>query len=131
VELIDFGVVHNYLDKHSYWAKGIPPDRLRRAIENSLCFGVYEGKKQAGFARIVTDRATFAYLCDVFVLPEYRKLGLSKWLLQTIKSHADLQEMRRWSLATADAHGLYAQFGFTPLARAEGWVEIFTPYQTM
>jgi GNAT superfamily N-acetyltransferase len=128
--LLDFGVIHNYLDKHSYWAQGITTEKLHKAIANSLCFGIYEGKKQAGFARVVTDRATFAYLCDVFVLPEYRKLGLSKWLMQTIRSHADLQGMRRWSLATADAHGLYGQFGFTPLSRTENWMEIFTPYQT-
>ena len=85
--------------------------------------------KLAGFARVVTDKATFAYICDVFVLEDHRRLGLSKWLMQTIMQHPELQGLRRWSLATADAHGLYAQFGFTPLSKPEKWMEIFTPYQ--
>src|SRR5476651_400054 len=87
--LIDFETVFNYLNDESYWAKGIPADRLKKAIENSICFGIYQHNKQAGFARVVTDMATFAYICDVFVLTDYRRLGLSKWLMQTIKQHSE------------------------------------------
>lgn len=126
--LINFDVVYNYLDTESYWAKGIPAQKLKSAIEHSLCFGVYYAGKQAGFARVITDRATFAYICDVFILLEFRGQSLSKWLIQTIREHADLQGLRRWSLATADAHGLYKQFGFTEITRPELWMEIFTPY---
>ena len=128
--LIDFDTVYNYLTNDSYWAQGITADRLKRAIENSICFGIYHGKKQAGFTRVITDMATFAYICDVFVLPEYRRLGLSKWLMQTIKEHPDFQGLRRWSLATLDAHGLYEQFGFTALSNSKRWMEIFTPYKS-
>jgi N-acetylglutamate synthase-like GNAT family acetyltransferase len=127
--LLDFDAIYNYLDNDSYWAKGIPVEKLKKSIENSLCFGVYQDKKQAGFARIITDKATFAYLCDVFILPDFRGVGLSKWLVQTITGHTDLQGLRRWSLATLDAHGLYKQFGFTPITHADRWMEIFTPYQ--
>ncbi|MGZ3813554.1 MAG: GNAT family N-acetyltransferase [Mucilaginibacter sp.] len=127
--LIDFETVHDYLSNESYWAKGIPAERLRNAIENSICFGVYYQGKQAGFARVVTDMATFAYICDVFILPGYRHMGLSKWLMQTIKQHPELQGLRRWSLATADAHNLYTQFGFTALSKPDRWMEIFAPYQ--
>lgn len=127
--LIDFETVYNYLSDESYWAKGIPANRLKKAIENSICFGIYHQNKQAGFARVVTDMATFAYICDVFVLAGYRRLGLSKWLMQTIMQHTDLQGLRRWSLATADAHNLYAQFGFTAISRPDRWMEIFTPYK--
>jgi len=126
--LIDFDIVYHYLDKESYWAKGIPAERLQKAIDNSMCFGIYKKNKQAAFARVVTDMASFAYICDVFVLPAYRRLGLSKWLIQSIKQHPELQGLRRWSLATLDAHELYAQFGFTPLSKPANWMEIFTPY---
>ncbi|MES2265740.1 MAG: GNAT family N-acetyltransferase [Bacteroidota bacterium] len=126
--LLDFDAIFNYLDAESYWAKGIPPEKLRTAIAHSLCFGVYKDGKQAGFARVVTDMATFGYLCDVFILPEHRGLGLSKWLVQTIMAHPDLQGLRRWSLATLDAHGLYKQFGFSQITFAERWMQIFTPY---
>jgi len=125
---LDFDIVYNYLDKESYWAKGIPVETLKRAIEGSLCFGVYRYSRQAGFARIVTDKATFAYICDVFILPDYRRLGVSKWLMQTIVDHPELQGLRRWSLATADAQGLYRQFGFKQITKPENWMEIFTPY---
>jgi GNAT superfamily N-acetyltransferase len=127
--LIDFETVYNYLSNDSYWAKDIPAKRLEKAIENSICFGIYHQNKQAGFARVVTDQATFAYICDVFILADHRRLGLSKWLIQTIKQHPQLQGLRRWSLATADAHGLYAQFGFTAISRPDTWMEIFTPYK--
>lgn len=128
--LINFEVLYKYLDEDSYWAQGIPEERLRKAIENSLCFGVYRESTLVAFARVVTDKATFAYLCDVFVLPDARGLGLSKWLVQTIVEQDELQGIRRWSLATLDAHGLYSQFGFTPLSRPANWMEIFTPYKT-
>lgn len=127
--LVDFEAVYNYLNDESYWAKGIPKERLQRAIDNSMVFGIYHNHKQAGFARVVTDKATFAYICDVFVLQAYRGTGLSKWLIQTIVGHAELQGIRRWSLATLDAHGLYKQMGFNPLSKPENWMEIFTPYQ--
>src|ERR1700743_2626786 len=110
--LLDFDLIVKYLNEDSYWAVGVGAERMKRAIENSMCFGVYKDGKQAGFTRVITDHATFAYICDVFVLPAYRKDGLAKWLMQTIMNHPDLQGLRRWSLATADAHGLYAQFGF-------------------
>lgn len=129
--LLDFEMIYNYLDNDSYWSKGIPPERLKLAIDGSLCFGVYHNKKQAGFARVVTDSATFAYICDVFILPEFRGKSLSKWLIQTIINHPGLQGLRRWSLATADAHGLYKQFGFTEITRPDRWMEIFTPYQVL
>ncbi len=128
--LIDFETVYKYLSEDSYWAIGIPAERLRRAIENSMCFGIYKDGKQAGLARVVTDMATFAYICDVFVFEEYRGLGLSKWLMQTITQHPDLQGLRRWSLATSDAHGLYSQFGFTLVSKPEVWMEKFKPYQS-
>src|SRR3978361_1949475 len=89
--LIDFETVYNYLSNDSYWAKGMPAEKLRKAIENAICFGVYQHNRQVGFARIVTDKATFAYLCDVFILVDYRRLGLSKWLMQTIKQYPELQ----------------------------------------
>jgi GNAT superfamily N-acetyltransferase len=130
-DILDFGTIYKYLAEDSYWAKGIPAERLQRAIENSLCFGIYKEKKLAGFARVVTDKATFAYICDVFVLPGYRGVGLSKWLMQTIAEHPELQGLRRWSLATSDAHGLYSQFGFTPITRPEVWMEKFKPYQPL
>jgi GNAT superfamily N-acetyltransferase len=127
--LIDFETVYNYLENDSYWSKGVTTGRLKKAMGNSICFGVYHQNKQAGFARVVTDKATFAYICDVFILADHRRIGLSKWLMQTILQHPELQGLRRWSLATLDAHGLYAQFGFTALSRPENWMEIHTPYQ--
>lgn len=126
--LLDIDMIYHFLDQDSYWAKGIPPEKLRKAIDNSLCFGIYQQNKQVGFARVITDKATFAYICDVFVLAGYRGLGLSKWLLQTITRHNDLQGLRRWSLATADAQTLYQQFGFTPITKPERWMEIISPY---
>jgi N-acetylglutamate synthase-like GNAT family acetyltransferase len=127
-KLLDIELIYSYLNNDSYWAQGIPRQKLENAIENSMCFGVYNHTTFAGFARIITDKATFAYLCDVFILSEFRKKDLSKWLMQTIVKHPDLQGLRRWSLATADAHGLYAQFGFSQISKPENWMEIFTPY---
>jgi GNAT superfamily N-acetyltransferase len=114
--LLDLKVVHGFLST-SYWAAGVPERVVERSIENSVCFGVYRGEEQAGFARVVTDRATFAYLADVFVLEEHRGRGIGKWLVEVILSHPDLQGLRRWMLATRDAHDLYRRYAFTELAR--------------
>ncbi len=125
--LLDFEIIHNYLSKDSYWAQGMPAVTLKKAIENSICFGVYFKKQQIGFATVISDKATFAYIGNVFILPEFRGRGLSKWLMQTIIEYPELQGLRRWSLATADAHGLYKQFGFTELSRPDRWMEIYAP----
>ena len=122
--LVDVKTVHNYLSTRSYWAKGIPLDLVKRSIENSLSFGVYKDGKQAGFARWVTDKSTFAYLCDVYVEEEFRGLGLAKKLMSLMLFHPDLQDLRTYSLATLDAHNLYAQFGFKPLSAPEKLMEI-------
>lgn len=127
--LLDVHTIHHFLDQFSYWGKGISLKTVQTSIQNSICFGVYNQQKQVGFARIITDKATFAYLCDVFILPDYRKTGLSKWLIQTIRNHPNLENLRRLVLATADAHGLYEQFGFRRMKNADRWMEIFRPYQ--
>lgn len=111
--LLDVGMIHNYLSTESYWAMHIPLDVVERSVANSLCFGVYNGKEQVGFARVITDKATFAYLADVFIIETHRGKGLSKWLMETIHAHPELQGLRRWMLGTRDAHGLYEQFGWT------------------
>lgn len=111
---LDLDVVHGYL-KRSYWAEGVPFDVVRRSVENSLVFGMYRGTEQVGFARVVTDHATFAYLADVFVLEEHRGRDLGKWLVETALSHPELQDLRRWMLATRDAHELYRKYAFTRL----------------
>jgi N-acetylglutamate synthase-like GNAT family acetyltransferase len=111
---LDLDVIHSFLAR-SYWAAGIPRATVVRAIENSLCFGVYDRAEQVGFARVISDFATYAYLADVFILEPYRERGLGKELMASIMAHPDLQGLRRWSLGTRDAHGLYAQFGFTPV----------------
>jgi len=120
---IDLAALHAYLVR-SYWAAGIPKETLAKAIESSLCFALLDGSRQIGFARVITDRATFAYLSDVYVLKEYRGQGLGKWLMQELLSHPDLQGLRRFVLITRDAHGLYSQFGFKPLENADGYMEI-------
>lgn len=125
--LLDINTIHQYLSKESYWGKGVSQQLVEKSVQNSLCFGVYLQQKQVGFARVVTDFATFAYVCDVFILSDYRKTGLSKWLIQTIRNYPDLQNLRRWLLATADAHGLYGQFGFITLKNHDRWMEIFNP----
>ena len=112
----------------AYWTKGRPPERTKRALENSLVFGVYEGRKQIGIARVISDYSIFAYICDVFIHEDYRAHGLGKWLMDTIMSHPDLQGLRRWTLVTRDAHGLYKQYGFDSLANPDGWMEILRPY---
>ena len=123
---LDLEVVHGFLCR-SYWAEGIPEEVLRRSIKHSLSFGVYRGATQVGFARVVTDRATFAYLCDVFVIESHRGRGLAKWLMETIIAHPELQGLRRWLLATKDAHDLYRQFGFTELERPRIFMERHAP----
>jgi len=128
-ELLDRVMIFQYLAKESYWSKGISVEKVNASIDNSLCFGVYNDEQQVGFARVITDEATFAYLCDVFVLEKFRGQGLSKWLVQTILAHDELQGLRRWLLATADAHGLYKQFGFTPINSPGRWMGIYTPYE--
>jgi len=105
-------VIHKYLSEDSYWAQGVPMSIVEKSIANSLCFGVYHEGQQIGFARMITDRATFGYLADVFILPDFRKQGLSKWLMEVILAHPELQTLRRMCLMTQDAQGLYAQFGF-------------------
>ena len=119
--------IQEFLSSESYWANTRTVAQTRRAIENSLCFGMYDGDRQIGFARVVSDLATFAYIGDVFVLKEYRGQGLSKWLMETIVEHPDLQGLRRWLLATKDAHGLYTQYGFAPLRFPERWMERTAP----
>jgi GNAT superfamily N-acetyltransferase len=125
---LDFAVVHGFLSREAYWCKGVPEATLRKAIANSLCFcALADDGAQVGFARVVTDRATFAYLCDVFVLESARGTGTGKALMDAVVAHPDLQGLRRFSLATADAHALYARYGFTPLADASRVMEIYRP----
>lgn len=124
---MNLSVIHGYIST-SYWAKNIPIETMKTALNNSLCFGVFtHSGKQVAFARMVTDSATFAYLADVFVLPEHRGKGLSKWLMAEIISHPNLQGIRRMVLATRDAHELYKQFGFKALASPEIFMEINQP----
>jgi len=120
---LDLELIHSYLSNESYWASGRSREVIERSIENSLPFGIYIQDKQVGFARIVTDYATFAWVADVFVLAEHRGRGLSKWLMEVIITHPRLQGFRRWVLSTKDAHGLYEKFGFISLHRPERWME--------
>lgn len=124
---LDVNAIHAYLTR-SYWSPGIPRAIVERAIAGALCFGMFtEAGTQVGFARMITDAATFAYLADVYVLEEHQGKGLGKWLIQTILAHPSLQGLRRILLATRDAHGLYEQFGFKPLVRPESFMEIHRP----
>ena len=123
---LDMDVVHGFLT-NAYWSAGISREIIQRAVRNSICFGVYEDDRQVGFARVVTDQATFAYLADVFILESHRGQGLSKKLVAAIAADARLQGLRRWVLATRDAHGLYARFGFTPLVAPERFMELHNP----
>jgi GNAT superfamily N-acetyltransferase len=124
--LMDLDVIHGFL-VGAYWSPGIPRATVERAMAHSMSFGVFAGTRQLGYARVVTDRATFAYLCDVFVLDSERGRGLGKWLMETVLAHPDLLGLRRFMLATRDAHGLYAQYGFTPLAAPERFMERHDP----
>lgn len=132
-ERLDVDVIHEYLAARSYWAKGIPREIVERSIRGSLCFGIYEtdaggeSERQIGFARVITDRATFAYLADVFVLEGWRGRGLSKWLLETILAHPDLQGLRRFCLGTRDAQRLYARYGFANPKDPSRFMEILRP----
>ena len=123
---LDLELIYKFLT-NCYWAEGVPRDIVQRAIENSLCFGVFAQDRQVGFARVVTDYATYAYIGDVFIVESHRGQGLSKRLMKAIMEHPQLQGLRRWSLVTRDAHGLYQQFGFTPLANPEKYMELHNP----
>jgi GNAT superfamily N-acetyltransferase len=123
---LDRAAVHAFLTA-SYWARGVPRKIVDRSIDNSLPFGLYEGARQIGFARVITDRATYAYLADVYVLAEYRGRGLGKWLVETVLRHPELQGLRRWSLVTRDAHGLYRGYGFKELSDASRHMEMVDP----
>ena len=126
-ERLSLDVIHNFLT-NCYWAKGIPRNVVAQSIEHSLCFGIYDGSgAQIGFARVVSDFATVAYLGDVFVLESHRGRGLSKWLMQCVMEHPALQNLRRWILLTRDAHALYSQFGFTPVTAPERYMELHQP----
>jgi GNAT superfamily N-acetyltransferase len=115
--------IQKFLSEESYWAQSRTFEQTLRSIEHSICFGVYFEGRQVGFARVVSDQATFAYIGDVYILDEFRGRGLSKWLMEIIISYPDLQGLRRWLLATRDAHGLYEQYEFTPLKAPERWME--------
>ena len=123
---MDRAVIAAFLGS-SYWAKGIPPTTVEKSLAHSLCFALLDGDRQVGFARVISDYATIAFLNDVFVLSEYRGRGLSKWLMECVTSHPELQGLRRWMLATRDAHGLYEKFGFTPLKKPEVFMERHNP----
>ena len=123
---LDLDAIHAFLSS-SYWAEGIPRAVVERAITGSICFGLFHGERQVGFARVITDRATFAYLADVYVLEDYRGRGLGTWLIETVIAHPDLHGLRRFVLVTRDAHGLYEKFGFTALARPEYYMESHRP----
>lgn len=123
---LDPSVIHAFLTE-SYWSKGCSMDNVLRRIENSICFGVYDNNQQVGFARVITDKTTFAYIADVFILESHRGQGLSKQLMAFILEQPDLQNLKRWLLATRDAHGLYTQFGFNSLSHPEVWMDILNP----
>jgi GNAT superfamily N-acetyltransferase len=123
---LDVTAIHAYLSQ-CYWAEGIPRELVARSLEGSLCFGLYEDTRQIGLARVITDRVTFGYLCDVYVLEDHRGQGLGRWLMEAVMDHPDLGGLRRFSLVTRDAHALYAPLGFTPLAQPERHMEIARP----
>jgi GNAT superfamily N-acetyltransferase len=120
---VDVAAVHAFLSA-TYWSPGIPEDVIRRGIAGAICFGIYHGREQVGFARVITDRATYAYLSDVYVLESHRGRGLATWMMEVIMAHPDLQGLRRFSLSTRDAHALYARFGFGPVANPDRQMEI-------
>ena len=123
-EKLDVQMIHQFLSTEAYWSRGIPIETVKESIQNSLTFGVYHGIKQVGYARVISDFATIAYLGDVFILPEYRGHGLSKMLMNEVMNHPKLQGLRRWVLLTADAHELYRKFGWTEIASPEKWMEL-------
>lgn len=121
---LDMDLIHHFLAEESYWSRGVPRDVVERAVQNSMCFGVYYEGQQVGFGRVVTDHASFALLADLFVLDGHRGRGISKWMLRCITGHEALQGLRRWLLLTSDAHELYAKFGFTPLGNPSRFMEV-------
>jgi GNAT superfamily N-acetyltransferase len=123
----DAEAIYRYLSG-AYWARNRPREMVERSLKSSLCFGLFDAGKQIGLARVISDFATFAYLCDVYVLDSYQGKGLGTWLMQAVMSHPDLQNLRRWMLATRDAHALYRKSGFTELVSPERWMELFTPH---
>lgn len=123
---LDVAAIHDELTR-SYWAEGIPLDLVARSLQGSLCFGLYQGARQIGLARVITDRATYAYLCDVYVLQQFRGQGLGRWLMETVMDHPDLHGLRRVALVTRDAHGLYGPLGFVGLGQPERHMEIVRP----
>ena len=120
---LDLDVIHRFLQQ-SYWARNIPREVVARSMEHSLCFGVYLAETQVGFARVITDQATFGYLADVFILEEHRARGLARWLVRCILETSELKDLRRWLLATRDAHEIYRAVGFSSLAEPERFMEI-------
>ncbi|KYP13144.1 GNAT family N-acetyltransferase [Flavihumibacter sp. CACIAM 22H1] len=121
---LDISAIHRFLSTEAYWSLNIPREKMEKSIKHSLCFGVYRLDKQIGFARVISDFATIAYLGDLYILDAYRGKGLSKWLLEVIMGHPELQGLRRWILLTADAHALYKQFGWTEIADPAKWMEL-------
>src|ERR1700744_13270 len=121
---LDVDAIHHFLSMEAYWSRHIPRALVERAIDHSVCFGIYHGNAQVGFARVVTDQATFGYLADVYILDAHRGRGLSKWMMEEIMAHPDLQGLRRFMLAPRDAHGLSAQFGFAPVANPDPLMQI-------
>ncbi|WP_420571571.1 GNAT family N-acetyltransferase [Kordia sp.] len=123
IDKLDIQMIHQYLSKESYWAQDIPLKMVKKSIENSLNFGIFHEKKQIGFARLITDQTTMAYLCDVFIIESYQKKGLSSWLMQTIMEHTKLQGLRLWFLFTSSADWLYEKYGFTQPGKPELYME--------
>jgi GNAT superfamily N-acetyltransferase len=124
---LDLPFIHHFLSRESYWVRDIPFEKVEKAADHSLNFGLYHEDRQIGYARIVTDYSRVAYLADVFIIPVYRGKGLSKWLMEQIMNHPDLQGLRRWILHTSDAHGLYSSFGWKAAVTPETYMEIFYP----
>lgn len=125
--LLDIAKIHHFLTTESTWALGINYETVVRSIENSICIGAYKGKDQVGFSRIITDQATFANLVDVIVWPEYRGLGISRKLMEAVMVHSSVKCVRRFTLATSNAHGLYQKYGFTPLRKPDTFMEVYVP----
>ena len=121
---MDVSAIHHFLSTEAYWSKNIPFEKVQKAVEHSLNFGLFDNEKQIGYARVITDFATIAYLGDVYVLAAYRGKGLSKWMIKIIMNYRELQGFRRWILLTGDAHGLYRQFGWQDISNPEKWMEI-------
>jgi len=124
---MDIAFIHHFLSTEAYWCKNIPLETVQRAIDHSLNFGVFHHDRQVGYARIISDLATICYLGDVFIIPEHRGKGLSKWMMEQVMAHPDLKGLRRWILLTRDAHELYKQSGWKAIAHPERWMEIHDP----